>query len=55
MFWGREQLHEMPLAGIAPSSNQAALGKYAYQVGVENGVSLVRDRDEVFMRLRFTF
>jgi len=53
IFMGREQLHEMPLAGIGPVSNQR--GKYAYKVGVENGISLVRDRDEVFLRLRYTF
>ena len=53
VFMGREQLHEMPLAGIGPASNQR--GQYAYQVGVENGIALVRDRDEVFMRLRYTF
>lgn len=53
IFMGREQLHEMPLAGVGPAANQS--GKYAYKVGVENGISLVRDRDEVFMRLRYTF
>lgn len=53
IFMGREQLHEMPLAGIGPAANQR--GQYAYKVGVENGISLVRDRDEVFMRLRYTF
>lgn len=53
IFMGREQLHEMPLASIGPASNQR--GEYAYKVGVENGIALVRDRDEVFMRLRYTF
>lgn len=53
IFMGREQIHEMPLAGIGPAANQR--GKYAYKVGVENGISLVRDRDEVFLRLRYTF
>jgi hypothetical protein len=53
IFMGREQLHEMPIQGIGPASNQR--GEYAYKVGVENGIALVRDRDEVFMRLRYTF
>ncbi|MDP6981057.1 MAG: hypothetical protein QF570_21050, partial [Myxococcota bacterium] len=53
IFMGRQQIHEMPIRGIGPAANQR--GRYAYKVGVENGISLVRDRDEVFMRLRYTF
>ena len=53
IFMGKEQIHEMPIASVAPASNQR--GEYAYKVGVENGIALVRDRDEVFMRLRYTF
>jgi hypothetical protein len=53
MFMGKEQIHEMPLAGIGPVSNQR--GEYAYKVGVENGIAALRDRDEVFMKLRYTF
>jgi hypothetical protein len=53
IFMGKEQIHEMPISGIGPASNQR--GEYAYKVGVENGIALVRDRDEVFMRLRYTF
>ena len=38
---------------ITPASNQQ--GDAAYRVGVENGISLVRDRDEVYLRVRYTF
>ena len=53
IFMGKEQIHEMPLASIGPVSNQR--GKYAYKVGVENGIASLRDRDEVFLKFRYTF
>jgi hypothetical protein len=52
-FWGRFQLRDMPLKGIGTVGDQVA--ESAYQVGVENGLSLVRERDEAFLRLRYTF
>ena len=52
-FFGRIQYNETSVNGLGPDSNQA--GPRAYQDGVENGLSLVRDRDEVFMTLRYTF
>ena len=30
-------------------------GDWAYEGGAQNGISIVRDRDEVYMRLRYTF
>jgi hypothetical protein len=52
-FWGRTQLRDMPVTGIAPSANRA--GDSAYKNPVDNLISLVRDRDEVWLRLRYTF
>jgi len=52
-FFGRISLNEMPINEVGPASNRQ--GQHAYSDGVENGLSLVRDRDEVFFRLRYTF
>src|SRR5262245_56458742 len=52
-FFGRGQLKDMPVRGYAPSSLRA--GENLYKDGVENGLSLIRHRDEVFFRLRYTF
>ena len=43
----------MPINEVAPPSNRT--GDNAYKVGVENGLSLIRKRDEVYLRLRWTF
>jgi hypothetical protein len=52
-FFGRTQLVDMPLRGLAPALNRT--GANAYQEGVDNALSVIRRRDEVFMRLRWTF
>jgi hypothetical protein len=52
-FFGGIRYLEMPVNGAGPVGNHQ--GPNAYQVGVENGLSAVRDRDEVFLRLRYTF
>jgi hypothetical protein len=52
-FFGRTQLVDMPVRGFAPAANRA--GADAYQSGVDNFLSIIRKRDEVFMRLRWTF
>jgi hypothetical protein len=31
------------------------VGRHAYRDFVENGLSAVRDRDEMFLRIRYTF
>jgi hypothetical protein len=31
------------------------VGDHAYQDAVENALAVVRERDEIFMRLRYTF
>jgi hypothetical protein len=52
LFWGRYQGKTFPVNPIGPS-NQT--GAYAYREWVENGLAAIRDRDEVFMRLRYAF
>jgi Protein of unknown function (DUF1302) len=52
-FFGHTQLVDMPVQGLAPASNRA--GSDAYKIGVDNAVSAIRHRDEVFMRLRWAF
>jgi hypothetical protein len=51
-FWGRWQERQMP---IAPVSLDNRVGSGAYSSFQENGLSVVRDRDEVFLRIRYTF
>ncbi len=53
IFFGRTELEELGVNPISPPVNRA--DPHAYQVPVENALSLVRDRDEVFMKLRYTF
>ncbi|MCL4685287.1 hypothetical protein KJ059_11120 [Myxococcota bacterium] len=52
-FWGRFQTTDIPIQGLGTVGNQA--GRGAYTQGVENGLAVVRERDEFFMRLRYTF
>ena len=44
---------DMPVRGFAPTSGRA--GPKAYHEGVENGLTVIDRRDEVFLRLRYTF
>jgi hypothetical protein len=53
MFYGREQSADIATNGIGPAGNEQ--GDLAYKSGAQNGLSIVRDRDEVFLRLRYTF
>jgi hypothetical protein len=52
-FFGRTQFNQMPIRGFAPNGNRA--GPDAYRDGVDNFIGLLRHRDEVFLRLRWTF
>ena len=52
-FIGRGQLVDMPVRGFAPVGNRA--GPNTYENGTENLLSLIRHRDEAFMRIRWTF
>ncbi len=51
-FGGREEPVEMALS---PNSLSNRTGSWAYNDFTENGLSAIRDRDEVFLRLRYTF
>ena len=53
VFSGREQWRTMPVAGLAPASDR--FGRHAYESFFEPGLSLIRERDEIFVRLRYTF
>ena len=51
-FMGRSEARRMSLD---PSSLTNRTGRHAYRDFVENGVSPVRERDEMFLRVRYTF
>ena len=53
VFSGREQTRPMSLTGLAPTSER--FGRDAFKSFFEPGLSLVRERDEIFLRLRYTF
>jgi hypothetical protein len=53
VFMGRTQLKDAPLNPTGVVANRQ--GKHAYQDGVQNGLAVVKERDEVFLRLRYTF
>jgi hypothetical protein len=53
VFYGREQRADISSNTIGPAGQEQ--GDWAYQFGAQNGVSIVRDRDEVFLRIRYTF
>jgi len=58
IFFGRTQRIRMPLNEIAPVSNRAPFAnneRVAYMDGTDNLLSLVRERDEFYLRLRWTF
>ena len=52
LFTGREERRDMALS---PTSLSNRVGRNAYNDFVENGISAVRERDEVFLRLRYSF
>ncbi|MGH0036670.1 MAG: DUF1302 family protein [Myxococcota bacterium] len=53
MFMGRTQLKDRPVNPLGGVGNLQ--GPNRDKVGVENGLAVVRDRDEVFVRIRYTF
>lgn len=53
LFFGRQQMVDSPLTELRAGLNRT--GRNAYQDAVENGLSALRDRDEVYMLLRYTF
>ncbi|MAE96644.1 MAG: hypothetical protein CL910_18510 [Deltaproteobacteria bacterium] len=52
LFHGREEYRDMAVTPLVLSNR---VGRHAYKDVVENGLSAVRDRDEFFMSLRYTF
>jgi hypothetical protein len=52
-FIGHEEFNDRAVNGPGGVSNLD--GEHANSVAVENGLAAVRDRDEVFVRLRYTF
>ena len=53
LFWGEDRLVPMGINPIAPAGPRG--GANPYTVGIQPGLSIVRDRDEAFMILRYTF
>jgi hypothetical protein len=53
-FWGSPDRREAALVATG-TAGQGGRGEGAYHSYVENGLSSVRDRDELFVRLRYTF
>jgi len=52
LFWGRYQEKAFPLNPVAPSNQ---VQRFSYATWAQNGLSVIRDRDEAFIRLRYTF
>jgi hypothetical protein len=52
-FWGRWEFEDQPIAPLGTIGSE--VGKLAYRDGVENGLAVVRERDEAFLRIRYTF
>jgi hypothetical protein len=52
-FFGRFQTVDMPIQGLGTVGGES--GRLAYQESVENGLAVVRERDEFYLRLRYTF
>jgi hypothetical protein len=52
-FFGQEQYKDSAVSELRAGLNR--VGKHAYEDGVENGLTVLRDRDEIYMTLRYTF
>jgi hypothetical protein len=51
-FYGRSQFRRTGITQVGPANR---VGSHAYQDAVDNGLSLLRDRDEAFLTVRYTF
>jgi hypothetical protein len=51
-FWGTVKYTDMPLANLTLGNRG---GGRPYENGTYNGIGIVRERDEIFFRLRYTF
>ncbi len=55
-FFGKPDFVDEPIAGLAPAGNRSTAGpNELYKSGREGGLAIVRDRDELWARLRYTF
>jgi hypothetical protein len=52
-FFGRTELIDMPVRSFAPAGNRA--GENAYKDGIDNAISSFRDKDEFWLKVRWTF
>jgi hypothetical protein len=52
-FGGREQERVMPINEISTASER--FGRNAYKSSVQNGLAVIRERDEIFLRVKYTF
>jgi len=52
VFFGHQQMVDSPINEIRPLNR---VGDNAYQDAVENGLAALRERDEVYLLLRYTF
>ncbi len=53
VFFGKQQLRDAPINEIRPGLNR--VGHDAYKDAVENGLSALRERDEMNLNIRYTF
>jgi hypothetical protein len=52
-FFGRQQFVDSAITELRAGLNRT--GRHAYKDAVENGLSVLRERDEVYATLRYTF
>jgi hypothetical protein len=52
VFFGHQELRDSPINEIRPLNR---VGNDAYKDAVENGLAALRERDEVYLQLRYTF
>ena len=52
LFSGRNERRTAALTPVLPGNR---VGKGAYSAHVDRGLSLIRERDEIFLRIRYTF
>ncbi|MEB2343605.1 MAG: hypothetical protein OZ948_02565, partial [Deltaproteobacteria bacterium] len=52
-FFGREQFVNSPISELRAGQNRT--GDHAYEEAAENGLAVLRDRDEIYLTLRYTF
>jgi len=53
VFFGTSQWRDAPINELRPGLNRT--GNHAYEDAVQNGLSVLRERDEVWLNVRYTF